>query len=95
MAIWSELLRTMAGGKRKQAGRERIVRRKPRCERLESRVLLHGGEFLFSEGEGASTPMPDFELRDWNASSLTFDQVVSPRDFRVGTSAWYFGFAST
>lgn len=36
-------------------------------------------------------PMEDFSLVDHNATSATFDQVVSPRDYLEAVSGWYFG----
>jgi hypothetical protein len=66
-----------------------------RCERLESRVLLHGGDLLIAEAEGSDGPVPDFELLDVNPDSDTFDQNVSPRDYLQQASGWYFGYAST
>jgi len=38
-----------------------------------------------------TNPMPDFTMVDVNATSATFDQGVSPRDYLQKTSAWYFG----
>ncbi len=38
--------------------------------------------------------MPDFGLTDVNASSSTYDQTVSPRDYLASISAWYFGHAT-
>ncbi len=37
---------------------------------------------------------PTFLLEDVNASSATFTQLVSPRAFLGGISAWYFGQAT-
>ncbi len=39
-------------------------------------------------------PAPDFALEDVNATSVTFGQVVSPRDHLEAVSGWYFGHAS-
>jgi hypothetical protein len=38
--------------------------------------------------------VPDVALRDVNATSATFDQDVSPRDYLQKVSAWYFGHAT-
>ena len=35
--------------------------------------------------------MPDFNLIDYNPTSSTYDQPVSPRDYFGEVSAWYFG----
>lgn len=37
---------------------------------------------------------PDFQLKDLNPTSSTYDLMVSPRDFFGGISAWYFGSAT-
>jgi hypothetical protein len=46
------------------------------------------------EPEPSPDPAPDFSLRDVNATSARFDQMVSPRDYQGGVSAWYFGHAT-
>ena len=38
--------------------------------------------------------MPDFNLIDFNPTSSTYDQPVSPRDYFGEVSAWYFGHAT-
>ena len=38
-----------------------------------------------------SGPAPDWSLVDVNATSPTFDEVVSPSDLRGQVSVWYFG----
>ena len=38
--------------------------------------------------------MPDFALEDVNATSSTFGQLVSPRDYLRQVSGWYFGTAT-
>jgi len=38
--------------------------------------------------------MPDFLLEDVNATSSTFGQPVSPRDYLQQVSGWYFGHAT-
>lgn len=38
-------------------------------------------------------PMPDFQLRDMNVASARYNQLVSPRDYRLQISAYYFGSA--
>lgn len=42
-------------------------------------------------GSQPSAPVADFLLLDVNPSSVTFDQPVSPRDYLMRVSAWYFG----
>lgn len=44
-------------------------------------------------GPGAGQ-VPNFSLKDVNATSMTFDQAVSPRDHLEKVSAWYFGHAT-
>ena len=67
-------------------------------ESLERRLMLHGGALavdpILAEGEGEGEAMPDFALVDVNATSSTFDQAVSPRDYLQQVSAWYFGHAT-
>jgi len=36
-------------------------------------------------------PVPDFSLPDVNETSPRFPELVSPRDYLGGVSAWYFG----
>ena len=38
--------------------------------------------------------VPDFSLVDQNATSTSFGQAVSPRDFLEQVSGWYFGHAT-
>ena len=38
--------------------------------------------------------VPDFSLLDVNASSPTYEQEVSPRDFIQQATGWYFGHAT-
>ena len=38
-------------------------------------------------------PVPDFQLRDLNPHSARSGQTVSPRDYRLQISAYYFGAA--
>ncbi len=40
-----------------------------------------------------SDPKPDFQLRDANPNSPRAGQSVSPRDYRLQISAYYFGAA--
>jgi len=42
-------------------------------------------------GRAQTTPVPDFQLRDENPNSTRYHQVVSPRDYRMQISAYYFG----
>lgn len=63
------------------------------AELCEPRYLLSGNSEL-----GAAEPSQDvvaeFSLLDVNPTSQTYDQLVSPSDFRGQVSAWYFGFAT-
>ena len=52
-------------------------------EALENRLLLDASGF------GAGEPVEDFSLLDVNATSPTYNQKVSPRDFDGVTTAWY------
>ncbi|MBL9134630.1 MAG: hypothetical protein JNK85_02115 [Verrucomicrobiales bacterium] len=40
---------------------------------------------------GQVQPMPDFKLTDANSNSPRYQQTVSPRDYRLQISAYYFG----
>lgn len=44
-------------------------------------------------GQGAMAKA-DFHLLDVNPSSATYDQLVSPRDYLLRVSAFYFGHAT-
>lgn len=65
-----------------------------RIEKLEIRRVLYGDEVLSSPAEGEGVIQPDFSLVDVNATSGSFEQSVSPRDYLEQVSAWYFGHAS-
>jgi len=54
-----------------------------RHEALENRSLLD------ASGLAAGEPIDDFLLLDVNATSPSFNQSVSPRDFEGQTTAWY------
>jgi hypothetical protein len=45
-------------------------------------------------GAPVSEPVPDFSLLDVNPASPTANQPVSPRDYLMRVSAWYFGHAT-
>lgn len=58
---------------------------------------MHGdadSSLLVSDGEGETTPMPDFSLPDVNTASPHFNQGISPRDYLEQVTGWYFGHAS-
>lgn len=42
----------------------------------------------------ASDPLPDFRLEDTNPQSPRFEAQVSPRDYILQVSGYYFGHAS-
>ena len=42
----------------------------------------------------ADGPAPEFNLLDTNATSPTYGQTVSPRDYTGQVSGWYFGFGT-
>ena len=52
-----------------------------------------GDDDPVNPGPGAGQ-VPNFSLKDVNATSTTFDQAVSPRDHLEKVSAWYFGHAT-
>ena len=69
------------------------MRKRPlKFESLEGRTMLTSLLPLGGEGEGA--PQPDFSLADVNATSTSFEQNISPRDYQGQVSGWYFGFAT-
>ena len=43
---------------------------------------------------GAATLAPDFHLEDVNYQSARFDTIVSPRDYVLQVTGYYFGHAS-
>jgi hypothetical protein len=45
-------------------------------------------------GAQVAEPVPDFSLLDVNPASPTANQPVSPRDYLMRVSAWYFGHAT-
>lgn len=51
-------------------------------ESLENRHLL-------AASVGSGEPVDDFSLLDVNATSPSYNQNVSPRDFDGETTAWY------
>lgn len=57
-------------------------------------MMLHAGiglvEELVAEGEASAQAVPDFALVDVNATSASYDQAVSPRDYLDQVSGWYF-----
>ena len=42
----------------------------------------------------AATVAPDFHLEDVNAGSVRFENTVSPRDYVLQVTGYYFGHAS-
>jgi hypothetical protein len=64
-------------------------------ERLDARQMLDGAGTAFAAlgAEGESTPMADFALTDYNSTSPTYQQPVSPRDYLEQVSGWYLGSA--
>ena len=41
-----------------------------------------------------ATVVPDFQLEDVNAGSVRFENTVSPRDYVLQVTGYYFGHAS-
>ena len=69
--------------------------RRTRLEVLEERRVLDGaGLPMLVAADGENAAVPDFDLVDTNATSPTYDQTVSPRDYLAQVSAWYFGEAT-
>lgn len=52
-----------------------------------------GGD-VGGQGGAVATVVPDFGLQDVNATSTSYGQSVSPRDYLDQVSAWYFGHAT-
>ena len=53
------------------------------------------GDETVSNGEPPSDDrIPDFMLEDWNATSPSYQQAVSPRDQLGKISAWFFGYST-
>lgn len=50
-------------------------------------TLLLSGAALFAQ------PVPDFRLPDVNTNSVRFGAMVSPRDYLLQVSGYYFGSA--
>ncbi|MCL4206050.1 MAG: hypothetical protein KJ000_26500 [Pirellulaceae bacterium] len=77
-----------------QSGSPRMTRRLV-VEKLDPRQMLDGTgtAFASSFAEGESAPMADFTLTDFNATSPTYQQPVSPRDYLEQVSGWYLGSA--
>ena len=46
-----------------------------------------------SKAQSSTEPVPDFLLRDVNPNSPRNTKIVSPRDYRLQISAYYFGAA--
>ena len=66
-------------------------------------VALLTAAVAFAPGCGDDDPtepnpvagqVPDFALLDVNPNSLSYSQVVSPRQHQGKVSAWYFGYAT-
>ena len=49
-----------------------------------------GSDGAGDDGGASTGAIADFSLEDINPSSLTYGQVVSPRDLLAQTSGWYF-----
>lgn len=49
--------------------------------------------FLLSAGSALAQPVPDFSLRDVNPGSPRSNTMVSPRDYVLQVSGYYFGAA--
>lgn len=50
-----------------------------------------GGTSAGGTGGAVAQMVPDFSLVDVNPSSMSSGQPVSPRDYLLRVSAWYFG----
>lgn len=72
-------------------GPARVVRKLVAA--LATLVVLASGTALAPRSAAQSAPMPDFQLRDVNPNSPRSGRMVSPRDYRLQISAYYFGAA--
>ncbi len=88
------LTRSLAALLPGQIGSPRMTRRLG-VEKLDPRQMLDGAGSAFASqvAEGESAPMADFSLTDYNATSPTYQQPVSPRDYLEQVSGWYLGSA--
>ncbi len=75
----------------RMAGVRRILRG---AELLEPRQMLAAAGEVVAAAIAAPDPAPTFSLEDVNATSATYGEEVSPRDFLYQTSGWYFGHAT-
>jgi hypothetical protein len=57
-------------------------------------TLAQGGEAGIGGGFDGTGQVPNFSLVDVNATSPTVGDPVSPRDFLMQVSAWYFAHAT-
>lgn len=48
---------------------------------------------MFTIGSAGGQPVPDFSLRDVNTASPRANAMVSPRDYVLQVSGYYFGAA--
>ena len=55
---------------------------------------LHTGLMVVAAAGAWAQPVPDFSLLDVNPESLRGGQPVSPRDYLLQVSGFYFGTAS-
>lgn len=54
-------------------------------------LLLVPAAHTASAQAAPANPMPEFQLEDVNPNSPRFNAIVSPRDYRLQISAYYFG----
>ena len=57
-------------------------------------ILISAALALQMVSAGAQQ-VPDFALRDLNLNSVRANQVVSPRDYLLQVSGYYFGIAAS
>jgi hypothetical protein len=57
-------------------------------------MLAQGGQGGTGGGFNGTGQVPDFSLVDVNATSPTYGDPVSPRDYLMQVSAWYFAHAT-
>lgn len=57
-------------------------------------MLAQGGAGGTGGGFDGTGQVPDFSLVDVNATSSSYGDPVSPRDYLMQVSAWYFAHAT-
>lgn len=69
------------------------VRRSLLVSLLAAATLAFGLVGIAPRGASQTSAVPDFQLTDVNPNSPRYQKTVSPRDYRLQISAYYFGAA--